>query len=135
VHGRTLRQPQRDCTVADKCLAGFCDPATGECGTTPVSCDHRNVCTDDFCDAATGCFSQPTTNPPEASETSCADGADNDCDGLVDSADSDCAPVCGNGVLEPGEECDDGNLDYFDGCSGACLIETGGGIDRSQPRP
>jgi len=34
----------------------------------------------------------PTANPPQATETSCADGADNDCDGLVDAADPDCAP-------------------------------------------
>jgi cysteine-rich repeat protein len=32
--------------------------------------------------------------------------------------------VCGNGVLEPSEECDDGNLVDGDGCSSACIIET-----------
>jgi cysteine-rich repeat protein len=32
-----------------------------------------------------------------------------------------CGPVaCGNGVLEPGEQCDDGNLDDGDGCSSTC---------------
>lgn len=29
-------------------------------------------------------------------------------------------PVCGNGVVEPGEECDDGNAVDDDGCSNAC---------------
>lgn len=30
---------------------------------------------------------------------------------------------CGNGVLERGEECDDGNHDKYDGCSSMCRIE------------
>jgi cysteine-rich repeat protein len=32
-------------------------------------------------------------------------------------------PVCGNGKLEPGEECDDGNLSNGDGCSCTCTVE------------
>jgi len=31
--------------------------------------------------------------------------------------------VCGNGVLETGEQCDDGNNNNFDGCSEHCTIE------------
>jgi Dictyostelium (slime mold) repeat len=87
--GACLNEP-RNCSVADKCVAGFCDPASGACSTAPVSCDDNNVCTDDLCDSATGCFSMPTTNPPEPQETTCSDGADNDCDGAIDSADTDC---------------------------------------------
>lgn len=34
-----------------------------------------------------------------------------------------CAPVCGNGVLEDGEECDDGNGDGGDACSPSCTVE------------
>ncbi len=33
--------------------------------------------------------------------------------------------TCGNGVLETGEECDDGNADSGDGCSADCFVETG----------
>ena len=36
-----------------------------------------------------------------------------------------CAASCGNGNLEPGEECDDGNLANRDGCSSTCKIEQG----------
>jgi len=32
-------------------------------------------------------------------------------------------PVCGNGVVETGESCDDGNTIPGDGCSGVCRIE------------
>ena len=41
-----------------------------------------------------------------------------------------CTPVnplfncCGNGDLDPGEECDDSNLVNGDGCSSECLLET-----------
>jgi len=34
------------------------------------------------------------------------------------------APTCGNGRLDPGEQCDDGNTFNGDGCSAACTIET-----------
>jgi len=33
--------------------------------------------------------------------------------------------LCGNGVVDPGEECDDGNNFYADGCSGECKVEPG----------
>jgi len=39
--------------------------------------------------------------------------------------DSNCAsePICGNGILEEGEECDDGNNEDGDGCSSICENE------------
>ena len=36
-------------------------------------------------------------------------------------------PFCGNGELERGEECDDGNYEEGDGCSPECLTEVGCG--------
>ncbi|MEW6272623.1 MAG: DUF4215 domain-containing protein [Thermodesulfobacteriota bacterium] len=33
------------------------------------------------------------------------------------------APACGDGVLQAGEACDDGNTDACDGCSAACTVE------------
>jgi cysteine-rich repeat protein len=37
--------------------------------------------------------------------------------------DGDGEPECGNAVLEPGEQCDDGNLLTGDGCSPVCVLE------------
>jgi cysteine-rich repeat protein len=31
--------------------------------------------------------------------------------------------VCGNGIVEPGEQCDDGNTQPLDGCDGSCQLE------------
>ena len=42
-------------------------------------------------------------------------------------------PTCGNGQLDPGEECDDGNLTAGDGCSPNCQVECKFGS--SCPRP
>jgi cysteine-rich repeat protein len=38
----------------------------------------------------------------------------------------DAQAVCGNGVVEAGEECDDGNTANGDGCSSTCQLETAG---------
>jgi len=37
-----------------------------------------------------------------------------------------CEPVCGDGVLDEGEECDDGNTADGDGCSANCTVENQG---------
>ena len=37
-------------------------------------------------------------------------------------APASCPDVCGNGDLEEGEECDDGNLDEDDGCTNDCRV-------------
>jgi uncharacterized protein (TIGR03382 family) len=36
-------------------------------------------------------------------------------------------PTCGNGVVDPGEQCDDGNTTNGDGCSSTCQDETTSG--------
>jgi len=52
----------------------------------------------------------------------CSDGLDNDCNGTVDDG---CVPtgICGDGILDAGEQCDDGNTDNGDGCSAGCTLE------------
>lgn len=52
------------------------------------------------------------------------DGLDNDCNGIVDDQ-GVCNAVCGNGLVEGGETCDDQNQTNGDGCSMACTVEPG----------
>lgn len=40
-------------------------------------------------------------------------------------ADNPCGGFCGDGTLDPGEECDDGNNVDGDGCSADCTVERG----------
>jgi cysteine-rich repeat protein len=47
---------------------------------------------------------------------------DNDDDDGDDDGDHEC--VCGNGIIEDGETCDDGNVTSGDGCSATCTVET-----------
>ncbi len=43
--------------------------------------------------------------------------------------------VCGNGTIEPGEGCDDGNTVSGDGCSATCQVEGGGPPPPSDTTP
>jgi cysteine-rich repeat protein len=44
-------------------------------------------------------------------------------DGVVD---ADASPLCGNGVIDEGEECDDGNTTNLDDCLNTCVLNTCG---------
>jgi len=45
------------------------------------------------------------------------------CNGCLSIDSNGCTPTCGDGNPEPGEECDDHNLEDGDGCSSSCQIE------------
>ena len=49
------------------------------------------------------------------------DGRDNDCNGEID--EGVCEGLCGDGIVDAAEECDDGNLRNGDGCSNVCFVE------------
>jgi cysteine-rich repeat protein len=80
----------------------------------------------------------------EAQLPECSDGVDNADpeDQLADAADAGChadgnpanpasydpddddeTDICGDGILQPGEQCDDGNNNDGDGCSSTCTLE------------
>lgn len=105
-----------DATPAAMCSTAATDPCMGvtQCGSAPA-----RMCTDDtltVCAAnAFGCFI--------ATDTDCA------ADGNICNPDEPamCVPpsVCGDGVIEGSETCDDDNVDAGDGCSDVCATETG----------
>ena len=81
-------------------------------GSCPTSCSDGMACTTDTlvsggtCQAA--CNFPPITMPKNG-DGCCPPGANAN-------NDDDCQPVCGNKVVENGEDCDDGNTDPNDGC-------------------
>ena len=65
----------------------------------------------------------------------CDDGAANS-DSLADACRTSCRPAhCGDGVVDAGESCDDGNRRSCDGCSRDCAVETGLGCGDGVPYP
>jgi len=117
-----------------------CDGITGSvCGNSVVEagedCDDGNTVTEECAYGETSCTVCDSSCAEVAGATSycgdgttdgtngetCDDGANNGqpnycnatCDGTT-------ASVCGNSVIESGEQCDDGNTTSGDGCSSTC---------------
>ena len=78
-------------------LQGVCAAGTTTCSMAMVQCIQ---------------------DTPAAAEI-CFNAADEDCDGVLDNG------CCGNGIIESMEACDDGNTGSGDGCSAACVRESG----------
>ncbi len=114
-------------SVACDACSTQCTLVTG-CGDG-VACDAE-ACDDGNADACDGCSPACALEPG----LRCGDGVLNVacgevCDPPATGLCSDtCLPVaaCGNGVLDPGEVCDDGNAADCDGCSAGCALEACG---------
>ncbi|MBI5495841.1 MAG: DUF4215 domain-containing protein [Deltaproteobacteria bacterium] len=107
------------------CGNGQVDPGAGEvcdtaiptgAGACPSACADSDPCTTDQLDGAGTCAAVCRFLPVGAGplDACCPGGANAN-------TDLDCAPVCPNNLVEPGEQCDDGNYDPTDGCD-ACLL-------------
>jgi len=130
--------PETNCTDGiDNDGDGNIDCADQDCGMDPACLPPViENCTNGVDDNGNGfvdcadrdCVSEPVCAPPPVQEN-CNDGVDNDQDGFIDCNDQDCAqdsacapeppadPVCGNGIVEAGEECD-GSAN----CSADCTV-------------
>jgi cysteine-rich repeat protein len=117
-------------------------------------CDDGNTTSGDCCTA--GCLEVPDGTACTDTElcsvgATCQDGicgtctVGNQCSGLCGSghctragAICECgytttSPICGNGIVEAGEECDDGNTVSDDGCSATCTLELPPGCSLVDP--
>ncbi len=92
------------CSGEDVCNStGQCVPpaaCTDTCESLGYECEYHIIC---------------------GSSTNCGDCLSEE----ICNATWKCEISCGNGDINSGEECDDGNTDDGDGCSSACTIETG----------
>ncbi len=111
-----------------------CDGCSGSC-VAEDGCGDGSQCEAEECDdggtmACDGCSPECTLE----SGWLCGDGVLSDecreeCDPPGDLCTDDClrVPLCGDGVPEGDEACDDGNTLDCDGCSRRCTLETGCG--------
>jgi len=130
------------CTVGDHCQKGLCIP-----GAETLECDDQNPCTDDWCDHDAGCLSEADDSnscsdddvctPVDLCQAGTCTGTgslacddSNPCtENLCDAVDGCQYPAvancCGNGIVEAGEVCDDGNQNNNDGCTNSCTKNSG----------
>jgi cysteine-rich repeat protein len=108
------------CDDGQFCTLDNCDPLHG-CENIDDStvCDDSNFCTTDTCNEAV----DSCANSPAADGTPCDDGEPATTGDVCIAGVCTGVPPCGNGTLDPGEQCDDGNLIDGDGCSSTCQLE------------
>jgi fibro-slime domain-containing protein len=124
-------------TTADDGCSPTCiiEPGASCTGTPSVCkaaiCGNKIVETGEGCDCGTDAKAAPTATCPGPNGLFFGDGSgcSKSCtkepkcrDGATTRA---CDTSCGNGNVEMGEACDDGNLAAGDGCSATCTAEAG----------
>lgn len=148
---RTLCVPPHHTTCGDGVTTApceRCDAGAANSDTTPDACrttcaapacgdgvvDHGEACDDGNLRGCDGCDTECAVEPgfvcgdgtrSEDCEEQCDDGPGND-DTVPNACRTDCRRAhCGDGVLDAGEACDDGNRTSCDGCSDLCVAEPG----------
>lgn len=123
--------PGDGCSPVCRYEPGFsCSGALGPC--SPI-CGDGIVAGGEVCDDGNLTNNDACSNDCKLGNGRPCTGT-NQCVGVCNPAINACAPknVCGNGVREANEACDDGNKTSGDGCSAQCLVEIGGGCTSSQ---
>jgi virginiamycin B lyase len=111
-----------------------CDGCSADCGAES-GCGDGVLCGNEACDDGNtdNCDGCSATCAVEVGEH-CGDGTVNtacgeECDPPGAACTGECKriPMCGDGIKDAGEECDDGNTVSCDGCTADCRVETGCG--------
>lgn len=105
--------------VVEPDLQETCDTGIASgAGACPTTCNDADACTTDTLANAGTCkavCTYPAITAPTNGDGCCPAGANAN-------NDDDCAPICGNGVREGSEACDDGNTNNSDACSNTCTV-------------
>jgi len=108
-----------DCSAT--CGDGTVDPGETCDGNCPTTCDDGDVCTAGTLSGDPSQCNVECTHTPLACIANAMDGC---CPaGCNANTDGDCSAVCGNGVVEPGEECDLGSANGTGGCTTTCELD------------
>ena len=129
--GETYTSCPADCPKPAVCGDGICAAEAGEscssCESDCGPCPPSSCNNDGTCNAGEDCINCPgdcpgVTGGKPSLRYCCGSDA---CDATRCGPDCGSVPqsVCGNGLLETGEECDDGNQVSGDGCDALCRIE------------
>jgi cysteine-rich repeat protein len=119
--------PQTDSDCSARCGDGVVDRAAGEtcepssAAPCPQDCRDDDPCTEDL---RTGSDMNCNVACTHVAIGSAINGDGCCWQNTNANADSDCPAVCGNGIVEPGEACDDANQLGGDGCTATCTRET-----------
>ncbi|HEX8794881.1 MAG TPA: hypothetical protein VF765_28235 [Polyangiaceae bacterium] len=114
-------------TTGDGCsMTGSCTCGGGAaCGTGQACSGGKCVC--DAASCPSGCCQGNTCQPGNTTAACGASGGTCQMCATGDTCTTGMCvappPVCGDGILETGEQCDDGNLVNLDGCNSTCNFE------------
>lgn len=113
--GNGIVDPGEECDDGNGVAGDGCE---SDCAWTCVSddeCDDGQVCNGGEACRDHVCATDPGTMAPDGTPCATSDGGDGICRGGL------CAGfACGNGFVDPGEECDDGDGDNTNGCLADC---------------
>jgi len=114
-----------DACTTDICYNNICRHIPeSNCCTSSNQCNDNNICTTNICSG--NVCSYPTITSCLNSDGCCPTGCS-----LTN--DNNCASVCGNGIREGSEGCDDGDTSSGDGCSNLCVVESGWTCNTATP--
>ena len=105
-------------------MSGWCRALNGGLGLLVVGCTVPIDLVDETGSGTAGGTDAPMDEGTSGTQGASDGGSESDDSGSDDSGsgDSGAASVCGNAMMEPGEDCDDGNQTDADGCNSDCRI-------------